>query len=262
MTAPTSSPKSLVMHSAARHYDLLASLLTLGREKALRQRLVELARIAPGERVLDVGCGTGSLAIAAKRAAGTNGSVSAIDPSPEMIAQARAKSEKARLDVDWQIARAEALPFPDASIDGVTSTLMMHHLPRVLREAFVQEIHRVLRPSGRVLIVDFEPPAKGHRSLISHFHRHGHVSARSIQDTVANAGLHVIDTGLVGASDLHFALATVSPSGDSPVPFRSLPPLPRTRWMVATIVVGTLLVLHALLFGGFAAALERALSPG
>src|SRR3569833_2615584 len=129
----------MVMHSAARHYDLLAALLTWGREKALRERLVELARIAPGERVLDVGCGTGSLAIAAKRATGPNGSVSAIDPSPEMIAQARAKAEKAQLDVDWQFARAEALPFPDRSVNVVTSTLIKHQQPHVLREAFVQE---------------------------------------------------------------------------------------------------------------------------
>ena len=73
----------------ARRYDLFVALLTLGRAGALRDRTIELARITPGEDVLDVGCGTGEIAMRAKVRTGPTGSVAGIDPAPEMIAMAR-----------------------------------------------------------------------------------------------------------------------------------------------------------------------------
>src|SRR5215212_10881478 len=93
--APTPATKGLVLHSHARYYDLLAWTLTLGRERAFRDRLLEVARVQSGEAVLDVGCGTGTLAIAAKRRVGAAGSVHGIDASPEMIARAERKAAKA-----------------------------------------------------------------------------------------------------------------------------------------------------------------------
>ena len=242
--------KSLVMHSAARHYDLLAWLLTLGRERALRERLVDLARLAPGEAVLDVGCGTGSLAVVAKRRVGPTGSVRGVDASPEMITQARAKAAKAGLDVAFEIARAEALPVADASVDVVLSTLMLHHLPRVVREQLAAEVRRVLKPGGRVLAVDFEPPAKKPGGLISQVHRHGHVPLREITALLERAGLRLDESGAVGASDLQFALAhaPVAGAAEQPEPpaVRSLPtlPLPRWLWLVG---VGAVVAAHTLL---------------
>lgn len=242
----TASQKSLVLHSAARHYDRLAWLLTLGREHALRERLVELARLEPGEVVIDVGCGTGSLAIAAKRVVGPTGAVRGIDASSEMIEQARAKSARERMDITWDVGRAEALPCPDASVDVLLSTLMMHHLPRAIREAFAGEIHRVLKPGGRVLVVDFEPPAKRRGGLISRLHRHGHVPAHEIVETLRRANLQPMELGSVGASDLHYALATASPVADhvgAPTPpYRTLPgiPLPRSIWAAAVILVAVI----------------------
>ena len=85
----------LVIHWAAR-YDLLAWLLTGGRERAFRERLIELAGLAPGESVLDIGCGTGTLAIAATRHAGPTGAVYGIDASPQMIARATRKGRRER----------------------------------------------------------------------------------------------------------------------------------------------------------------------
>ena len=96
MVGDTAAPvtKGRVMRSSARYYDLLVWLLTLGRERAFRERLIELARLRPGEWVLDVGCGTGTLAIAAKRRVGPAGNVHGIDASPEMIAAQVARRRK------------------------------------------------------------------------------------------------------------------------------------------------------------------------
>src|SRR5262249_5497440 len=129
MTIPPDAPPTTgrVLHWAAR-YDLLVWFLTHGRDRAFRERLVGLARLATGESVLDGGCGTGSLAIAAKRQVGVNGKVFGIDASSAMIARATSKATKAGLDVGFKNAAAEALPFPDTQFDVVLSTLMLHHL--------------------------------------------------------------------------------------------------------------------------------------
>ena len=84
MTNVEQHTSGLVLHGTARYYDLLAWLLMRGREGAFREKVVDLARIQPGERVLDVGCGTGTLAVAAKRRVGPTGTVYGIE-SPEMI---------------------------------------------------------------------------------------------------------------------------------------------------------------------------------
>jgi ubiquinone/menaquinone biosynthesis C-methylase UbiE len=204
-------PHGLVMHAAAR-YDLLVWLMTWGREGALRDRMLELARLEPGEIVLDVGCGTGNLAIRAKRRVGPTGTVFGIDASPEMLARAGRKARKAGLDIAFTEAPAQALPFSDGKFDVVLSTLMFHHLPRKAREQCGAEIARVLKPGGRVLVVDFSAPAQAQRRLLGHIHRHGHVKLADIVAMLAGAGLDVTESGPVGYRDLAFALA-MAPRG-------------------------------------------------
>ncbi len=199
--------KGRVIHSAAG-YDLLAWLLLLGRERAFRDRLVQLARLEPGQSVLDTGCGTGSLAIAAKRRVGPLGSVQGIDASPEMIARARKKASKAGVDVTFTSGGVEGLPIPDDHFDAVLSTLMLHHLPRTAREQCVREIRRVLKPGGRVLAVDFGGPTGDRRSFIDHFHRHGRVDVHDIVKLLSEAGLEIIESGSVGVRDMNFVLGT------------------------------------------------------
>ena len=142
----------------AKYYDASVSLLMLGRRAQLRRQTVALAGIQPGERVLEVGCGTGDVALAASALAGPTGAVMGIDPSPEMIAVARAKALRAARAVDFQIGLIEALAFPDATFDVVLSSLMMHHLPDDLKRQGLVEIARVLKPGGRLLIVDIKRP--------------------------------------------------------------------------------------------------------
>lgn len=198
--------KGRVLHSAVG-YDLLAWLLLLGKQRTFRERLMRLARLEPGQSVLDVGCGTGSLAIAAKRHVGLFGSVHGIDASPEMIARARKKAKKAGVDVTFTNGVVEELPFPDKHFDAVLSTLMLHHLPRAVRAHCMRGIRRVLKPGGRVLVVDFGGTRRERKSLIEHFHRHGGVDVHDIVKVVREAGLDTIETGPVGVRDLNFVLA-------------------------------------------------------
>ena len=210
------SPRDLattgrVVHWAAR-YDALVWLLTLGRERTLRERLLDLARLERDEAVLDVGCGTGTLAIGAKRRVGPGGSVHGIDPSPAMIARATRKATKAGVDVAFRTGVAEALPYPDARFDVVLSTLMLHHLPRKARQECAREIRRVLKPGGRVLAVDFGARPQGKKSLIGHFHRRGHLTLGDVIAVLTDAGLNVAESGAVGTRNLYFALATTAAS--------------------------------------------------
>src|SRR3954452_10802058 len=96
-----------VIHWAG-HYDQVVSLLTLGRRRRLRAMTIALACIRAGDRVLEVGCGTGDVALAACAPAGPRGSVSGIDAGLEMIAVARAKAARAGAVIDFRVEPIEA----------------------------------------------------------------------------------------------------------------------------------------------------------
>lgn len=198
----------IVLHSP-RLYDLTVWVAFLGKERLFREKVLNLARVATGECVLDAGCGTGTLAIAAKERVGAAGTVHGLDASMEMLARAEKKARKAGVEVLFKSGVAEALPFPDAQFNVVLSTVMLHHLPQKARLRFAAEIRRVLKPDGRVLIVDFEGFSEQKRSFLSHFHRpHGHVRAQDIVALLDEAGLKAIESGSVGIRDLQFVLAT------------------------------------------------------
>lgn len=196
----------IILHGAAR-YDLLASILTLGRETRLRNLMLGLARLQPGETVLDVACGTGTLALAAKRQVGLQGRVIGVDASAEMIERARAKGAKAGLDLTFVGGAAQALPFGRGQFDIVIGTLMLHHLPKPARADFAGEARRVLKPGGRLLLIDFGRPAR--RSGWPRFHRHGHLDMQAIAALLTESGFEICDIGAVGTMNLHYVRATL-----------------------------------------------------
>jgi len=178
----------------APYYDIVTNLMTLGQARRLRKTTVDQALIKPGDSVLDVGCGTGEVTLLAKTRA-KDGNVYGIDPAPEMIAVARKKAAQKKLHIDFRVGVIESLPFPDSSIDVVTSSLMMHHLPEDLKVRGVAEIYRVLRPGGRLLVADFMRPTG---SFLNHlfiaFTRHQRLQSgiEDLQKLLRNAGFDQI----------------------------------------------------------------------
>jgi ubiquinone/menaquinone biosynthesis C-methylase UbiE len=196
----------IVLHRAF-WYDVFVWLVSLGREHSYREKALDLASLRPGESVLDIGCGTGTLAIATKRRVGSAGRVYGVDASPEMLARASKKANKARAEVVFQNGIVEALPFPDGQFDAVLSTVMLHHLGRKARQQCANEVRRVLKPGGRVLAIDFAPPTEGKRGFLDHFHHHGYLNLHDLVALLCEADLKTLRSGPVGIGDLHFVLA-------------------------------------------------------
>lgn len=142
----------------ASGYDFHSNLMGLGVDQTNSRMVVEMAKIKPGDTALDVGCGSGSLTLTAKKYAGSSGSVCGIDAAPEMIEVAKKKANQLRRDVAFDIGLIEKLAFPDATFDVVISRLVVHHLPDDLKRRGFAEIFRVLKPDGLILIADFKPP--------------------------------------------------------------------------------------------------------
>jgi ubiquinone/menaquinone biosynthesis C-methylase UbiE len=163
--ASAKATRGLILDQGWR-YDLVGwffdTFLFRGMVRALRQRTADLACLQPGETVLDVGCGTGTLALTVQRRVGATGRVVGIDPGPQQIARAHAKAARHHVPIEFQIGVIEQIAFPDQTCDVVLSTLMMHHLPAGLKRQGLAEIARVLKPGGRLVIADFTRP-EGHR---------------------------------------------------------------------------------------------------
>ena len=127
------------------------------RERAFKRRLLDQAAIRAGERVLDVGCGTGTLAIDAKRRQPA-AEVAGLDADPAMLERARRKARDRGVEIELVEGFSDHLPFVEQSFDVVLSSLFFHHLERPAKEATAREIVRVLRPGGRLHVADWGAP--------------------------------------------------------------------------------------------------------
>jgi ubiquinone/menaquinone biosynthesis C-methylase UbiE len=130
---------------------------TMSRERAFKQRVVARATIAPGEVVLDLGCGTGTLALMA-HADQPAADYTGLDADPAILKRARAKARAAHAAVTFDEGFATNLPYADAHFDVVLSTLVFHHLDDVAKCRAAEEVRRVLRPGGRLILADFGRP--------------------------------------------------------------------------------------------------------
>lgn len=215
----TTSERSFV--PAAGHDRLLPLydplLRFLGNERGAKGQLIEQAELRPGLRVLDLGCGTGTLAVwLAERE--PEAEITGADPDPKALALAEDKARAAGVSVRFDESFGDALPYPDASFDRVLSSLMFHHLSHDEKCATLAEVRRVLAPGGSFHLLDFGPALDGRRGLIARLLHHGHNLQDNLEgrlpDLMHDAGLadatQVADRGSVFGTMAYYRASSPS----------------------------------------------------
>jgi ubiquinone/menaquinone biosynthesis C-methylase UbiE len=147
--------------------------------EAARKTLLDQATIEPSFRVLDIGCGTGTLAILIKKLHPPV-DVVGLDPDPKALARAKRKAERAGIPIRLDQGFADELPYKNASFDRVFSTLMFHHIPVDKKEKALSEVRRVLTPGSYFHMLDFAgPEAAAYGPLARHIHSSNHLKDNS-----------------------------------------------------------------------------------
>lgn len=152
-------------------HDLLSPLYDpmlrwIMRESRFKRQLVEQARIEAGHRVLDLGCGTGTLTILLKRAH-PEAEVVGLDGDPKILDIARTKARTAGADITFNHGMAFQLPYSDDSFDRVLSSLVLHHLTTENKRLTLREVVRALRPGGELHAADFGKPHNAVAATVS-----------------------------------------------------------------------------------------------
>ena len=168
----TSIPtRGRTLDHAAKVYDLLEPVLLLGKQSEYDNTIVRLLELKEGDKVLDIGCGTGVLTrmIADRLDPEKSGISIGIDAAAGMIQVARKK--RGNTACKFETVAAENLPFESGSFDSVVSSLFFHHVPMDLKEKALSEAYRVLKPEGRLIIADMHIPSTFMGWLVSHVSR-------------------------------------------------------------------------------------------
>ena len=169
-------------------YDPLVKLLGAD---GIRRTLLKQADLRPGHKVLDIGCGTGTLVILIK-GIHPDVSVVGIDPDPKALARGKRKAERAGVSVQFDQGFSDELRYPDASFDRVFSSFMFHHIYADQKEKTLREVWRVLSPQGSLHLLDFEPSEDGAHGvlgrLLSSSHRFKDNSEASILELMSVGG--------------------------------------------------------------------------
>lgn len=147
---------ALAYHWLTPFYDVVVRTTT--RERRFKHALIRQASLAPGQRVLDLASGTGTLAIWIKQREPLL-DITGVDIDPGILARAARKAELANVAVNFTRALAYELPYPAAHFDRVVSSLFFHHLSWEDKSRTAQELHRVLKPGGELHVADWGRPA-------------------------------------------------------------------------------------------------------
>jgi ubiquinone/menaquinone biosynthesis C-methylase UbiE len=194
------TPASAYLPAAGRDwllplYDPLTRMLGMAGAHA---RLVEQADLRPGHRVLEVGCGTGSLALLVKRRH-PDVDLVGLDPDPKALARARRKARRQGLALALDRGFAGALPYDDAGFDRVLSSFMFHHLTPDDRPRMLAEVARTLRPGGSLHLLDFGGAIDRHDGLVARLAHRNH----RLHDNFGDRILELMrDAGLVDAVEV------------------------------------------------------------
>lgn len=144
-------------------YDFIQKYVV--RDVRYKSLLIAQAEIQPGHHVLDLGCGTGTLAIMAKQAQ-PGAEVVGLDADPDMLKVAKYKSAQMKTPVKFDVGFTNQLPYPDGSFDRVLSSIMIHHLKTPDKWQTACEVHRVLKPGGQLHIIDFGKPVTWYGKIL------------------------------------------------------------------------------------------------
>jgi ubiquinone/menaquinone biosynthesis C-methylase UbiE len=159
MSAVAAGTTGRTLDYAAPLYDWLAPIMVFGFEQRCARQVIEHLGIVPSHRVLDVGCGTGSLTLKLARIldASQGGHIVGVDAAERMLDIARKKAPTGSPS-QFDAGLAESLPYPDCSFDRAVSTFFFHHVEFDLKMKTLSEMWRTLVPGGRAVVVDVDVP--------------------------------------------------------------------------------------------------------